>query len=78
LYDIGKSLRPSIGRSWTTSYDKAKEFACIYAKDNEPNIVPVIYHGVSHKLKKGLFLDSEREVTHIKRQINTKENRNCR
>jgi len=63
LYDIGKSLRPSIVRSWTTSYDKAKEFACIYAKDNEPNIVPIIYHGVSHKLMKGLFWDHpEREV----------------
>ncbi len=22
LYDIGKSLRPSIGRSWTTSHKK--------------------------------------------------------
>lgn len=66
LYDIGKSLRPSIGRSWTTSYDKVKEFACIYAKDNESNIVPVIFHGTSHKLKKGFFFDSEREVHILK------------
>ena len=67
LYDIGKPLRPSIGRSWTTSYKKAKEFACNYADDKPPNIVPIIYHGISHKLKKGLFWDSEREV-HITRE----------
>jgi len=66
LYDIGKSLRPSIGRSWTTSYDKAKEFACIYAKDTQYPIVPIISHGISHKLKKGLFFDSEREVYILK------------
>ncbi len=62
LYDIGKSLRPSIGRSWTTSYDKAKEFACIYAKDTKPPIIPIIYHGAAHKLIKGLFWEPEREV----------------
>lgn len=66
LYEIGKSLRPSIGRSWTTSHKKAKEFACFYAKDSRPDMVPIIYHGVSGKLKKGLFWDSEREV-HIVR-----------
>ncbi len=66
LYDIGKSLRPSIGRSWTTSHEKAKEFACFYAKDSRPNIVPIIYHGISGKLKKGLFWDSEREVHIVK------------
>lgn len=62
LYDIGKTLRPYIGRSWTTSHEKAKEFACIYAKDAQYPVVPIISHGVSHKLKKGLFFDSEREV----------------
>ena len=66
LYDIGKPLRPSIGRSWTTSHDIAKIFACNYAEDKPPNIIPIIYRGVSHKLKKGLFWDSEREV-HITR-----------
>jgi hypothetical protein len=67
LYDIGKSLRPSIGRSWTTSHDQAKEFACEYAEVTEnPNIVPIIYHGISRKLKKGLFWDLEKEV-HILR-----------
>lgn len=67
LYDINQSLRPSIGRSWTTSYEKAKEFACEYAGITaNNNIVPIIYHGVSHKLKKGLFWDLEREV-HILR-----------
>lgn len=30
FYEIDKSLRPSIGRSWTTSYKKCpKEFACL-------------------------------------------------
>ena len=66
LYEINKSLRPSIGRSWTTSHKKAKEFACYYAKDTEYPIVPIIYHGISHKLKKGLFWDSEREVHIVK------------
>lgn len=66
LYDMGKSLRPSIGRSWTTSYKKAKEFACIYAKDTQSPVIPIIYHGVSHKLRKGLFWDSEREVHIVK------------
>lgn len=66
LYEIGKSLRPSIGRSWTTSHKKAKEFACFYAKDSRPDMVPIIYHGVSGKLKKGLFWDSEREVHIVK------------
>ena len=66
LYDVGKSLRPSIGRSWTTSYDYAKEFACIYSKDTKSPIIPIIYHGVTHKLTKGLFWDLEREV-HILR-----------
>lgn len=66
LYDIGESLRPSIGRSWTTSRVTAKIFACSYADNKPPNIVPIIYHGVSRKLKKGLFWDSEREV-HIMR-----------
>ena len=66
LYDIGKSLRPSIGRSWTTSHDKAKEFACQYTEGKPPNIVPIIYHGVAHRIEKGLFWDSEREV-HITR-----------
>ncbi len=66
LYDIGKSLRPSIGRSWTTSYKKAKEFACIYAKDTKSPVIPIIYHGISHKLKKGFFWDSEREVHIVK------------
>lgn len=62
LYDINKSLRPSIGRSWTTSHKKAKEFACQYAEYTKHPIAPVIYHGISHKLKKGLFWESEREV----------------
>ncbi len=69
LYDIGKSiitakavLRPSIGRSWTTSHKKAKEFACQYAEDTKPPIVPIVYHGVTHRMEKGLFWDSEREV----------------
>lgn len=66
LYDIGKSLRPSIGRSWTTSHKKAKEFACQYAEGKPPNIVPIIYHGVTHRMEKGLFWDLEREV-HITR-----------
>ncbi len=66
LYDIDRSLRPSIGRSWTTSYEKAKEFACYYAKDTQPPIIPIILHGVSHKLTKGLFWDSEREVHILK------------
>ena len=66
LYEIGKSLRPSIERSWTTSYVKAKEFACYYAKDTEHPIVPIIYHGVTYKLKKGFFWDSEREVYILK------------
>lgn len=66
LYDIGKSLRPSIGRSWTTSHKKAKEFACQYAEGKSPNIVPIIYHGVTHRMEKGLFWDLEREV-HITR-----------
>lgn len=66
LYEIGKSLRPSIGRSWTTSYQKAKEFACQYVEDTKPPIVPIIYRGTAQKLEKGLFWDSEREV-HILR-----------
>ncbi len=66
LYEIGKALRPSIGRSWTTSYEKAKEFACQYAEGKLPNIVPIIYHGITHRMEKGLFWDSEREV-HITR-----------
>lgn len=66
LYDIGKSLRPSIGRSWTTSHKKAKEFACQYAEGKPPNIVPIIYHGITHRMVKGLFWDLEREV-HITR-----------
>lgn len=66
LYDIGKSLRPSIGRSWTTSHKKAKEFACQYAEGTKPPIVPIVYHGVTHRMEKGLFWDSEREV-HITR-----------
>lgn len=66
LYDIGKSLRPSIGRSWTTSHKKAKEFACQYAEEKPPNIVPIIYHGITHRMEKGLFWDLEREV-HITR-----------
>lgn len=66
LYDIGESLRPSIGRSWTTSYKKAKEFACQYAEDTEHPVIPIIYNGIVHKMKKGFFWDSEREV-HIMR-----------
>lgn len=66
LYDIGKSLRPSIGRSWTTSYKKAKEFACEYAEYTKPPIVPIVYHGATNKMKKGLFWDSEREVHILK------------
>ena len=66
LYEIGKSLRPSIGRSWTISHKKAKEFACQYAEDTEHPIIPIIYHGITHKMEKGLFWDSEKEV-HITR-----------
>lgn len=66
LYDIGKSLRPSIGRSWTTSHKKAKEFACQYAEGTKSPIVPIVYHGVTHRMEKGLFWDLEREV-HITR-----------
>ncbi len=62
LYDIGKSLRPSVPRSWTISHKKAKEFACQYAEGTSLPIVPIVYHGIAHKLKKGLFWDSEREV----------------
>jgi len=29
LYQIGKPLKPSIARSWTTSYEIAKRFACV-------------------------------------------------
>ena len=65
LYDIGKSLRPSIGRSWTTSSKMAKIFACTYAEGREYPTVPIVYHGTANKLKKGLFWDLEREV-HIK------------
>ncbi len=66
LYDIGKSLRPSIGRSWTTSRKKALEFACQYAEGTKPPIAPIVYHGTTHRMEKGLFWDSEREV-HIRR-----------
>ena len=66
LYEIGKSLRPSIGRSWTTSHKKAKEFACQYAQNTQPPTVPIIYRGVANKLKRGLFWDSEREVYIVK------------
>jgi len=66
LYDIGKSLRPSIGRSWTISHKKAKEFACQYAEGTKSPIVAIIYHGITHRMEKGLFWDSEREV-HITR-----------
>ena len=66
LYDIGKSLRPSIGRSWTTSHKKAIEFACQYAEDTKHPIVPIVYHGVANTVKKGFFWSSEREV-HITR-----------
>lgn len=66
LYDIGESLRPSIGRSWTTSHKKAKEFACQYAEGTEHPVVPIIYNGITHRMKKGFFWDSEREV-HIMR-----------
>jgi len=66
LYEIGKPLRPSIGRSWTTSHKTAKEFACQYVEGRPPNIVPIIYHGITRRMEKGLFWDLEREV-HIKR-----------
>ena len=62
LYNIGKSLRPSIGRSWTTSHKQSKKFACQYAEGRKPPIIPIIYHGITHRLEKGLFWDSEREV----------------
>lgn len=62
LYKIGESLRPSITRSWTTSHKKAKEFACQYAEGTTHPIVPIIYHGIAHRLKKGLFWEPEREV----------------
>src|SRR3990167_3742092 len=62
LYDIGKSLRPSIGRSWTTSHKKAKEFACQYAEGTKSPAIPIIFHGITHRMEKGLFWDSEREV----------------
>lgn len=82
FYDIGKSLRPSIGRSWTTSYKKAKEFACQYAEGTKYPTVPIIYHGVSHKLRKGLFWDSEREVYIVKdksrlRNIEIVDDKDC-
>lgn len=66
LYDIDKPLRPSIGRSWTTSYRKAKEFACQYAEGTTYPIIPIVYHGITHRMEKGLFWDSEREV-HIRK-----------
>ena len=66
LYYIGESLRPSIGRSWTTSHKIAKEFSCQYAEGTKPPIVPIIYHGVTHRMEKGLFWNFEREV-HITR-----------
>ena len=66
LYDIGKSLRTSIGRRWTTSHKKAIEFACQYAEGTKYPIAPIVYHGVANKVKKGFFWRSEREV-HITR-----------
>ena len=66
LYYIGESLRPSIGRSWTTSRKIAKEFSCQYVEGTKPPIVPIIYHGVTHRMEKGLSWNFEREV-HITR-----------
>jgi len=66
LYDINKSLRPSIGRSWTTSYKKAKEFACQYAEYTKDPIVPIIYHGVPTNWKR-IFLGFGEGGAHIKR-----------
>jgi hypothetical protein len=73
LYDIGKTLRPSIGRSWTTSLKKAKEFACIYAKDTKYPIIPIVYHGVAHKVVKGFFWSSEKEVHILKNKSRLKD-----
>lgn len=73
LYNIGESLRPSIGRSWTTSHKKAKEFACQYAEGTNQPIVPIVYHGVAHKVEKGLFWDLEREVYIIRDKSRLKE-----
>ena len=73
LYKIGESLRPSIGRSWTTSHKKAKEFACQYAESTQPPIVPIIYHGIAHKVEKGLFWDSEKDVHIIKDKSRLKD-----
>lgn len=73
LYKIGESLRPSIVRSWTTSHKKAKEFACQYAECRKPPIVPIIYHGIVHKVKKGLFWEPEREVFILKDKSRLKE-----
>lgn len=44
------------------SHNIAKKFACEYIKGREERVVPIIYHGVTRKMKKGLFWDSEREV----------------
>ena len=43
-----------------------KEFACQYAEGTKYPIIPIIYHGITHRMEKGLFWDSEREV-HITR-----------
>lgn len=73
LYDIGKPLRPSIVRSWTTSHKIAKRFACEYIDGREERVAPIIYHGLTNKMKKGLFWDSEREVYILRGKSKLKE-----
>lgn len=73
LYDIGKPLRPSIVRSWTTSHKIAKRFACEYVDSREERVTPIIYHGLTNKMKKGLFWDSEREVYILRGKSKLKE-----
>ncbi len=82
LYKVGESLRPSIGRSWTISQKKAKEFACQYAEGTKYPIIPIIYHGIAHKVEKGLFFSSEKEVYILKdksklKSIEIVEHKDC-
>lgn len=73
LYKVGESLRPSTVRSWTTSHKIAKRFACEYIKGREERVVPIVYHGIAHKVKKGLFWDSERDVYILRDKSRLKE-----
>ncbi len=43
-----------------------------------PEYIPIIYHGVAHKLEKGLFWDSEREVYILKDKLKEIEIIDCK